>query len=86
MENSKENKAPEIETVTPDTDDGQPNDQKHNHRIENEVANAEEKPTSEEPKEDDATEVEPQDEEENSNPGEQPNDEGNPSDIETVSP
>jgi hypothetical protein len=37
MENSNENAHLNIETVTPDTEkDGQPNDQKYNHRVENE--------------------------------------------------
>ena len=31
MEHKKEDLHLNIETVTPDTDDGQPNDQKHNH-------------------------------------------------------
>lgn len=39
MENSEENPHLNIETVTPDTEkDGQPNDQKFNHRVENEAA------------------------------------------------
>ena len=46
MENTNENPHLNIETVTPDTEkDGQPNDQRHNHRVENEVANdSDEKP------------------------------------------
>jgi len=37
MENNNENAHLNIETVTPDTEkDGQPNDQKNNHRVENE--------------------------------------------------
>jgi hypothetical protein len=37
MEDSNQNAHLNIETVTPDTEkDGQPNDQKYNHRVENE--------------------------------------------------
>lgn len=48
MENSNENAHLNIETVTPDTEkDGQPNDQKHNHRVENEGAKeSDEKPAA----------------------------------------
>jgi hypothetical protein len=51
MENSEENPHLNIETVTPETEkDGQPNDQKFNHRVENEAAKeSDEKPEADEP-------------------------------------
>lgn len=51
MENSEENPHLNIETVTPDTEkDGQPNDQKFNHRVENEAAkDSDEKPEADKP-------------------------------------
>jgi hypothetical protein len=51
MENSEENPHLNIETVTPETEkDGQPNDQKFNHRVENEAAKkSDEKPEADKP-------------------------------------
>jgi hypothetical protein len=51
MENSEDNPHLNIETVTPDTEkDGQPNDQKFNHRVENEAAKeSDEKPEADKP-------------------------------------
>ena len=51
MENSEENPHLNIETVTPDTEkDGQPNDQKFDHRVENEAAKeSDEKPEADKP-------------------------------------
>ena len=51
MENSEENPHLNIETVTPDTEkDGQPNDQKFNHRVVNEAAkDSDEKPEADKP-------------------------------------
>ena len=90
MENSKENPHPEIETVTPDTDDGQPNDQKHNHRVKNEATDdAEEKPSEADAKpvaESEKQEPVSKEPVEEEKPSEQPDDEADPSDIETVSP
>lgn len=49
MEDSKKDAHLNIETVTPDTEkDGQPNDQKHNHRSDQPIADdAQEKPATE---------------------------------------
>lgn len=46
MENTEDNPHLNIETVTPDTEkDGQPNDQKNNHRINNEGDKAQDRNT-----------------------------------------
>jgi hypothetical protein len=51
MENTDENVRLNIETVTPETDnEGQPNDQKFNHRVENEASQeSDEKPEADKP-------------------------------------
>jgi hypothetical protein len=95
MENNEKDKHLDIETVTPETDDGQPNDQRHNHRIKNEVGNANEQieekkgesADAKPEKDDEKAEVEDQETEDQENDHDTDNGaDGDASDIETVSP
>ena len=96
MENSEENPHLNIETVTPDTEkDGQPNDQKFNHRVENEAAKeSDEKPEADEPEGNDEKDpyamyekTDADNADGNEPKGEVPDKKGNSdSDIETVAP